>query len=113
MKYILFLIVLAFISCDPFSDQMIDRIKTYRLARHEKIIECVKERGSETLKKLITENKELKLGKLIKGNKDITEEDKEIFQNCRRKALSLIKSFKKKNLLGFRSNERNRRDYRP
>ena len=95
MKYILFLIILTFIACSPNNDETTDKIRRHRLARHEKIIECIKEEGSETLKKLITENKDQKLGRLIKGNKDITEEDKEIFLNCRRKAFSLLKSFKK------------------
>ena len=95
MKFILFLIILAFIACFPYNGYLLDKLRRHYIAHHEEIIKCIKEEGSETLKKLITENKDIKFGRLNEGNKDFTEEDKEIFQNCRRKAVSYLKSFKK------------------
>ena len=100
MKYIIVIIVFAYIICAP-SDipifgSIFDRIKDARKKRFEKIIECTNEKGSETLKNLFKNNKEMKVGKIIKDNKDsLTEKDKQVFHECRKQLFSNLKFLKK------------------
>ena len=87
MKYTLICLLFAIIVCTPLNKDILESFKEKRLKRHEKIIECVSKEGSEALKKILNENKDAKLGKIIKESKNnISEEDKKIFLRCRQKA---------------------------
>ncbi len=96
MKYIIFLIFLIFIDCSPLdyntSSLNILLLKRKRIDRNEKILECVKSKGSQTLIKLLSENKGNKIGKFLRENKStITEEDKILYHGCRKKVISGLK----------------------
>ena len=95
MKYILFLIFLIFIDCSPIdSNNSITNtlLKRRRIERNEKILECVKSNGSQTLIKLLSENKSNKFGKILRENKNtITKEDKYLYHRCRKKIISELK----------------------
>ena len=89
MKKIILLIVFAFIYCTP-RENVDELLANIRQQRYTKIINCIKEKdGSETLIKLFEENKNLKFGRAIQYNKDITKRDKDIFHDCRKNALDL------------------------
>ncbi len=95
MKYILFLTFLIFIDCSPLinnKSNINQLLKLKRIERNEKILECVKSKGSETLIKLLSENKSNKFGKILRENKNtITREDKILYHGCRKKVISELK----------------------
>ena len=96
MKYILIVLLFAVIVCTPLEGNIKERLKERRIKRREKIIECINKEGSENLKKLLNENKDLKLGKILRKNKDnITPEDRKIFFKCRKKVISEFKMNRK------------------
>ena len=108
MKSILILIVLTFISCYPANTTYIEEIKKLRKERREKILSCINEKGSPNFKKLFNDNINLKIGKIMRENKDsISEIDKKVFHECRKQALKVFR-LKRKTLFG--SNKRSRRN---
>ena len=95
MKYILFLIFLIVIDCSPFiknNSNVNVLLKLRRKERNEKILECIKSKGSQTLIKLLSENKSYKFGIILRENKNsITKEDKYLYHRCRKKIISELK----------------------
>ena len=96
MKYILTLLLFSIITCIPSKTNVTEELRQERIKRREKIIECVNKNGSETLKKLLNDSKDLILMRIIKENKDtISSEDRKVFFKCRKEALLEIQMSKK------------------
>ena len=96
MKYTLIVLLFAVIVCSPIGANFKESLKERRLKRREKIIECINKEGSEHLKQLLNENKDLKLGKILSQNKNtISVEDRKIFFSCRKKVISEFKMNRK------------------
>ncbi len=81
MKSILFIALLALIICSPYGIERRQKIKE----RNEKIKKCVNENGSESLKNLINNYDGISMDDFVKKN-DLTENDLEIYKDCRRKS---------------------------
>ncbi len=99
MKIFLFIILFALIITDNPLLILSKERKRKNLLRLQKIKECVKEKGSQSFKKLISkfENKNMTLGKIIKLNEDyISKDDLKIFNNCRKQ---IYLQYKKKNII--------------
>ena len=105
MKVILLLILFVFISTQslPADTPILKEIKKRRSERHDQILSCINENGSETLKKVLNDNKDLKFGKALRQNKEsITEEDKRVFRECRKKIVFQHINATK-NVLGYKN----------
>ena len=104
MKYFLFFIVIVtLIVCQPFQGGFHEQMMKRRKEKHEKILACINEKGSDNLKKYFTENKSL--GFIKQDNSNLTEEDKNIFQECRTKVLMLDRD----NIFSYRNRGRKKR----
>ena len=81
MKITLFVILFAFIFCDNLSKYLPLVNK-----KNEELIECVKEIGTENLKKLVAESQGERINILYyKKKSTLNEEDKLVFRECRKK----------------------------
>ena len=111
MKYIFLLLVLTIIVCQTEYPNSITEINKMRTERHQKLIECINEKGSDALKNLFKENKDIKIGKIFRDNfNSISEDDKKVFHECRKKIIFDFK-FNRKNLLGFKNKGAFRRNH--
>ena len=93
MKVILFLILFSLCFSDPLSLLLSERRRKTN-ERIKKIKDCIKQKGSESFKKLMFdyENKNMTLGKIIKVNEDrISVDDLKVFHNCRKQIYQLYK----------------------
>ncbi len=103
MKYILLLSILTLIVCQS-SEDGIGRLSRKSRERLERIKSCVNENGSEELKNVVNVKKDIGI-KSLQENVDLTEDDIDVYKECRHKAISMIE---RENVITFR--ERNRKN---
>ena len=83
MKYILFLVLLTFIICSPFGIERRQKMKE----KMDKLKTCVKEGGSESLKKLVLDYEGFSIDDYVRKNEiSLTIEDLELYKDCRKKS---------------------------
>ena len=104
MKEYLILFLFAFIICKPIlkkpfsmNKYFIPGMRKILSICYKSIIECINEKGSQTLKNIFENIESIKIGKIIKDNEDIlSREDLDIFDNCRKRYLNDYIKIRKK-----------------
>ena len=108
--FLILLVILTIISCYPLNNTNVGNFKKNRKIRREKFISCINEKGSENIKKIFSDNPNLKIRQIIEENKDsFTEEDKNIVLECRKRVLNYLKLLRKK-FVDYITNIKNRHE---
>ena len=89
MKAVLFIILIHLVLPFPNSNNInIENLKEKRKQLFDKFFKCLNDLGTETLKKIIDENKERKIIDILKNHRvSLSDKDKNAIRECRKQIL--------------------------